>query len=77
MFFQKQAMESISTDSLNSGGVKENYVELSSLVFEELSLKSNRHFIHVKILASDHKERTRTVIQECLRMNMIINKTFI
>ena len=34
-------MESISIDSLNSGGVKGNYVELSSLVFEGSSLKLN------------------------------------
>ena len=34
-------MESISTDTLDSGGVKGNYVEHSSLVFEGPSLKLN------------------------------------
>ena len=34
-------MESISTDSLESGVVKGNYVELSSLVFEGSSVKLN------------------------------------
>ena len=44
-------MESISIDSLDSGGVKRNYVELSSFVFEGLSLEPNLHFIDVKIMS--------------------------
>ena len=49
-------MESISTDSLDSGGVKGDYVKLSSLVFEGLSWKSNRHFINVKIVSGDQEK---------------------
>ena len=56
-------MESLSIDSLDSGGVKENYVELSSLVFEGLPLEPNRHFIDVKIVSGDHEKSTRIVIQ--------------
>ena len=41
MFLKRQVMESISIDSLDSGGIKGNYVELSSLVFGGLSLKLN------------------------------------
>ena len=37
-------MEGISIDSLDSGGVKGNYVELSPLVFEGMFLKPNRDF---------------------------------
>ena len=70
-------MESILIDSLESGGVKGNYVELSSLAFEGLSLEPNRHFIDVKIVSGDHKKSTRTVIRECLRVNVIMNKTAI
>ena len=70
-------MESISIDSLDSRGVKGNYVEVSSFVFEGLSLEPNRHFTDVKIVSGDHEKSTRIVIQECLRMNMIINKTVI
>ena len=55
-------MESILIDNLESGGVKGNYVELSSLAFEGLSLEPNRHFIDVKIVSGDHKKSTRTVI---------------
>ena len=70
-------MESISIDSFDSGEVKGNYVELSSLFFEGPSLKPNQHFIEVKIVSGDHAKSTKTVIQECLRMNMIINKRVI
>ena len=48
-------MESISIDSLDSGGVKRNYVELSSFVFEGLSLEPNLHFIDVKIMSGAHE----------------------
>ena len=70
-------MESISIDSLDSGGVKGNYIELSPFVFEGLSLERNRHFIDVKIVSGAHQKSTRTVIQECLCMNMIINRIVI
>ena len=42
MFLKRQVMESISIDSLDSGGVKGNYVELSSLVFEGSSLNETK-----------------------------------
>ena len=59
-------MESISIDGVDSQGGKGNYVELSSLVFEGLSLKLNRHFIDVKILSGYHQESTRKVIKSVL-----------
>ena len=62
---------------MDSGGVKGNYVKLSSLVFERPSLKPYRYFTDVKIVSRDDEKSTRTVIQECLRMNMIINKIVI
>ena len=70
-------MESILTDSLVSAGDKGNYLELSPLFFEGTSLNPNQHFIESKIVSGDHEKSTRTVIQERLRMNIIINKTVI
>ena len=49
-------MGSISIDILDSGGVKGNYVELSSFVFEGLSLEPNRHFIDAKIMSGAHEK---------------------
>ena len=70
-------MENVQTDSLDSKGVKGTYAELSSLFFEGLPLKPNKHFMDVKIVSIVHEKSTRTVIQECLRMNMINSKTVI
>ena len=77
MFLKRKVMESISIDDLDSGSVKGNYVELSPLFFEGPSLKPNQHFIEAKIVSGDHEESARTVIQERLRMKMIIKKTVI
>ena len=41
----------------DSGGVKGNYVELSSLAFERPSLKPYRHFTDVKIVSRDDENK--------------------
>ena len=58
-------MESISIDVYI---VEVSNVELSSLIFEEPSLKSYRYFIDVKIVSGDREKCTRGVNQEYLRM---------